>query len=217
MVKVPVGETVKVDLWNPEKRSGMVKYFTNTMDLVRAESQFELQKDDNAIVVESYDSFVVIVPKDEYTSLLKGYNLKNLNLKGLPPIILKILKERKDETGGILSFEELFSILKRTSIQNVITKKHLKKVLSIKNNPFDTVKLDNVTYVVMKPEENPEDQAEILKFSETHAYVMLEFLKRELQWSDIRLMKALDYLVEKGVCRREGSYRTGETYYFQKV
>ena len=91
MVKVPIGKIVRVDLWDSKKKRGMVKYFTNTMDLVRAESEFDLQKGDNAIVVESHDSFVLIVPKDRYTNLLNNNNpincqkiclkfLSNLNL-----------------------------------------------------------------------------------------------------------------------------------------
>ena len=130
MVKVPIGKIVKVDLWDSKKKRGMVKYHTNTMDIVRAESEFDLKKGDSAIVVESHDSFVLIVPKDNYTNLLKGGNANDIDLKGLSQEVYCMLKDRTEETGGILSFEDLFSIFKRTSIQDIITKKLLKKAVS---------------------------------------------------------------------------------------
>ena len=141
MVKVPIGKKVTVNLWDSKKQRGIVKYFTDTMDLVRAESEFSsLQKGDTALVVESHDSFVVIVPEDEYTQLLDGTRLDHINLKGVTRMIWKLLQERKEETGGILSFEEVWSIFRRSSIQNLITRKHLKRALKLRELPFDHLK-----------------------------------------------------------------------------
>ena len=62
MVKIPVGEKVEINLWNKKNKHGMVVYHHGTMDLCRAESEFDLKRGDIAYVVESYDSFVVVVP-----------------------------------------------------------------------------------------------------------------------------------------------------------
>ena len=78
MVKVPVGSVVKVDLWDTKKKHGIVKYYTNTMNLVRAESEFFLKKDDLAIVINSLEGFCNIIPKDDNHDILEGKNQQNI-------------------------------------------------------------------------------------------------------------------------------------------
>ena len=70
-----------------------------------------LSKGNLALVVESHDSFVLIVPKDEFVDLIKGDNFKSIDYEGLADVIYNILKDRISETGGILSFEEVYSVL----------------------------------------------------------------------------------------------------------
>ena len=214
MVKVPIGKIVKVDLWDSIKRRGMVKYFTNTMDLVRAESEFNLNKGDSAIVVESHDSFVLVVPKDEYMDLLKG---NSFNYKKFIFLVFNILKDRMDETGGILSFEELFSIFKRSSIQDRIKKKHLVKVTKINNDYFDLIKFDDSVFIVLKPATCLNDQNEILNFSRNKDYITIEMIHHSTSWSYLRISRILEYLKERGRCRKDTSFRTGDRYYFHNL
>ncbi|MHA1915984.1 MAG: hypothetical protein ACW986_08795 [Promethearchaeota archaeon] len=214
MVKVPIGEIVVVDLWNSKKKRGMVKYNTNTMDLVRAESEFDLYKGDLAIVVESHDSFVLIVPKDEYTEIVIDDGFKRIDIKQLIDIIFNILKEREKETGGILSFEDLYSILKRTSIQSIITKKHLIKAGKYKDVPFDRLKESGRSYFALKPTDCPDDEVKVLKIAENNTYVTKDLLQRATNWSDLRINRILDHLVRKKRSRKDSTYLNGDRYFF---
>lgn len=214
MVKVPIGKTVKVDLWDSNKKRGMVKYHTNTMDLVRAESEFDLQKGDPAIVVESHDSFVLIVPKDKYTNLFKEGNVKNIDLKGLSQEIYNMLKDRNEETGGILSFEDLFSIFKRTSIQDIITKKLLKKAMKLKDVPFEKIRQDSIVYLALNPAEVTSDEVILLGFSKEYSFLTIDIVQSLLGWSYLRIKRMLEYFVENGRCKKDENYRTGDRYYF---
>ena len=214
MVKIPVGKRVITDLWDTQKKRGLVKYLTNTMDLVRAESEFILHKGNTALVVESYDSFVVIVPEDEYTQLLHGPRIDQIDLKGVNQMIWKLLSTRKEETGGILSFEEVWSIFRRTSIQNLITRKHLKRALKLRKLPFDNIKFHGGTYLCLNPSENSEDVQQILRFSKTMPHLTVDQIQLELGWNEVRITRILEFLVKEGRVRIENSFRTGVKYYF---
>lgn len=215
MVKVPIGKEVEVNLWDSNKKHGIVKYYTDTMDLVRAESEFSLKKGDSAIVVESYDSFVVIVPEDEYTRLLHGHQLDGIDIQGLNELIYKLLKDRIKDTGGILSFDELWSIFKRSSIQSIITKKHLKKAIKVRQSSFDRIKDDGDTFIALKPQECLGDITQIVSHSSNISYVTKDFLQSTLNWSDLRIERILEYLTKEGRCRVEDSFRTGTRYYMK--
>jgi len=217
MVKIPIGEIVVIDLWNSSKKRGMVKYNTNTMDLVRAESEFNLTKGDLAIVVESHDSFVLVVPKDEYTEIVMDDKFKRIHVKGLIDIIYSILKERKNETGGILSLEDIYSILKRTSIQSIITKKHLNKAGKYKDIPFDRIKDSGRVYFALKPSDCPKDEVIVANIAKYHSHVTKDLLQRATNWSDLRINRILDYLVRKNRCRKDSTYLNGDRYFFQSI
>ncbi|MFX1377293.1 MAG: hypothetical protein ACFFA0_15955 [Promethearchaeota archaeon] len=214
MVKVPKGKVVKVDLWDSKKRRGMVKYNTNTMDLVRAESEFDLEKGDLAMVIESHDSFVLIVPKDKYTDLIKGENLKRIDVKRLVDVVFDILKEREEESGGILSFEEIYSILKRSSIQDIITKKQLTRAVNQKNARFDRIKEGRVIYLALKPKVCTLDKSTVLKIAKEHPWLTLDIIERETNWSAMRIKRTLAFFIENKCCRKESSYLTGNRYFF---
>jgi NADH pyrophosphatase NudC (nudix superfamily) len=76
MVKVPLKAKVEIDLWDAKKKSGLVKYYTTTMYLVRAKSDFDLKKGDQAIVIESKVNLVKVVPEKEYIKKPKSNFLK---------------------------------------------------------------------------------------------------------------------------------------------
>ena len=76
MARIDVGTKVIVDLWNVEKHKGMVKSQGNTMDLVRAESEFHLEKGEYAIVIESYENFAKVIPCDEFSHLIANKKFK---------------------------------------------------------------------------------------------------------------------------------------------
>ena len=215
MVKIPIGKEVKINLWDPKKKRGIVKFFSQTMDLVRAESEFALQKGDSAFVVESYDSFVVVVPEDEYTQVLQGHQLHGINIEGLNDLIYTLLKERRKETGGILSFDELWSIFKRSSILSIITKKHLKKAIKLRRSSFDRIKNEDGTFVALKPQENLADIKQMVELVSNISYATKDFIQSSLGWSDLRIERTLDYLIKEGRCRIEESFRTGTKYFMQ--
>lgn len=215
MVKVPVNKIVTVDLWDPVKKYGMVKYFTNTMDLVRAQSDFTLKKGDSAIVVESHPGFVQILPEDDFSTRVNWRSKKITDFKGMAHGIFNILKKSEKETGGILSFDEVFSELKQQTVRDIITKKHLVKIIATKDPSFDTIQQSNATFLALKATDAKDDETEILKLAEHREVMTIDTIQQLTKWSDLRIKRILDYLVEIGRCRKDSTYRKGLRYYFQ--
>jgi hypothetical protein len=215
MVKVPVNKTVTVDLWDPEKKYGMVKYFTNTMDLVRAQSDFTLEKGDSAIVVDSHPGFVQVVPEDDFSTAVNWKSKKITDNKGFAHGIFNILKNFESKTGGILSLEDIFSELKQYSIRDLITKKHLNKVIATKDPPFDVLQQSNTVFLALKASDSKLDQIEILKLTEQYEVITIDTIQQLTKWTDLRISRIFDYFVEIGRCRKDSSYRKGIRYYFQ--
>lgn len=217
MVRVPIGKTVEIDLWNTNKGNGMVKYHTNTMDLIRAESRFELKKGDKALVVESYDSFVQVVPLDEYTELFKRNSVRSFDYKKLGLKIHQILKLRQEETGGLLPFEELFNIFSSSTIGDVLSRKQLMKAAKRKDIPLEVFEEEDVEYVGLLIKDCTEDIARVLKMTKERAFLTIDIVQKYTEWSDMRIKRILEYLVLEGRCRKEDSYREGERYYFHNI
>ena len=118
------------------------------------------------------------------------------------------------ETGGILSFDELWSILKRTSIQNILNKKDLKKAINMKDSPLDKVKIEEIVYLALHPHENVEDIKDLVKFGTELSFITKNLIQTSFKWSDLRIERLFLYLVEQGSCRVENHFRTGTRYYF---
>ncbi len=173
-----------------------------------------LSKGNLALVVESHDSFVLIVPKDEFVDLIKGDNFKSIDYEGLADVIYNILKDRISETGGILSFEEVYSILKRTSIQEFIKKKHLMKAIKYKDASFDRITDNGGLYLALKPNDCPNDLLEIMNLSKDRPHITQKIIQQATQWSNLRIKRILNHFDEKGLCRKDSSYLTGERYFF---
>ncbi|WP_457559275.1 hypothetical protein [Candidatus Harpocratesius sp.] len=214
MVKIPIGEKVEINLWNHQNRHGMVIYYHGTMDICRAESEFELKKGDTAYVVESYDSFVVVVPEDEYTEIIDNFTSSKINYEKLAHKIWEILKEREVDTGGILTIDELYSIFHRTSIQSLISKKLLKKMLKIANAPYDHLKFEKKMYFALKAHEVVQDKAQLISLAQKYPFLTLDMIQSATGWSDVRINRMLNHLVRQNRVRKDETYRTGTRYYF---
>jgi len=214
MVKVPVGKKIQIDFWNDNKKQGLAKFFTDTLNLIRCESEFNLKEGDLALVIKSFDGNVIVLPDDEYSRLIKGLNLNKLDLDGLHTIIDKILKKSEPETGGILSFHEIISVLKNTSIKHLIKKKHLKTTAGFKNSAFDLVEENKVNYLAIKPSENSTDIQQILNFSKNQQFLTADMIQGKFGWSNLRIKRITEYLVNINRCRKSTSYRKGIRYYF---
>jgi hypothetical protein len=217
MVKVPIGTIVQVDLWDPKKKRGMIKYFTNTMNLIRAESEFSLIKNDMAIVIQSLEGFCLIIPKDENYDLLEGTKLQNINLKRLIIRMYEILKEYFDENGGILSIENFFYYFKKTTVKDFISKKLISKAMRNKEAPFDYIKDDDMEYAILRMADCANDERVIFSLARLHPYLTINFIQREIKWSILRIKRALNYLLQNDRCRKESSYLTGDRYFFPNI
>ena len=217
MVKVPIGKKIQIDFWNDNKKQGLAKYFTDTLNLIRCESEFKLKEGDLALVIKSFDGNVIVLPDDEYSRLIKGLNLNKLDLNGLHSIIEKILKKSEPETGGILSFHEIISILKNTPIKHLIKRNHIKKTAGLKNSAFDLVEENRVFYLAIKPSENSTDIHQILNFSKNMQFITVDTIQEKLGWSDLRIKRIMEYLVNTSRCRKSTSYRKGIRYYFFSI
>ncbi len=213
-MKVPIGKKIQIDFWNDNKKQGLAKYFTDTLTLIRCESEFTLKEGNLALVIKSFEGNVKVVPYDEYSRLIKGINLKKLDLDGLHSIIEKILKKSEPKTGGILSFHEIISSLKNTSIKHLIKKKHIKKTAGLKNSAFNLIEENRVIYLAIKPSENSTDIQQILNFSKNKQFLTLDMIQGKLGWPDLRIKRIMEYLVNINRCRKSSSYRKGIRYYF---
>lgn len=215
MARIDVGTKVIVDLWNAEKHKGMVKNYGNTMDLVRAESDFYLEKGQHAIVIESYENFAKVIPYDQYSRLIIDKKFK-LDIKALGRSVHGWLKEQAAENGGIASVIELLEFYKTTSIKHVINEGHFKVLASKKSKTLDAFTYDGMLYFAIKPSENLADQETIFALMKTHDYLGDVSIKAATGWSDLRIKRVMEYLASKGYCKVDSSYMSGNRYFFAK-
>ena len=127
MVKIPIGKKVQIDFWNNKTGTGMVRFQSDHLEIVKGSSDFNFLKGESALVIESFENFIKIVPDDKFSRLLYGSNMKKIDLSELSSIIKDILDENEKFNGGILSVDEIYNFLATTSIKFAIKKKHVKK------------------------------------------------------------------------------------------
>ena len=217
MVKVPLGAKVIIDLWDTRKKKGMVKFYDDTQYLVRGMSDFKLEKGDRALVVESEESFVHVVPFDRFTSVLKENRIDKINYSKLAHLIFKILQERERETGGIMQKDDLYELFQRSTIKSILKKKHLKKAIKLEEVPVERLKIKGVRYYALKPQLGSYDIQEVLKYAKDHSFITKEMIHKDKGWNNLRIERLLNYLVKYDYCRKDESYRTGIHYYFQNL
>ncbi|MHA1698049.1 MAG: hypothetical protein ACTSWN_04330 [Promethearchaeota archaeon] len=215
MVKVPVGARVIIDLWAPNKKSGLIKYFENSLELVPATSDFYLEKGQEALVVDSQENLVKVVPIDEFTPFIFKNNEFRVNFEVLMADIYKMLKKNLETNGGIMSIDELYYHYIQTSIKDVLKRKHLERIAKAKKKPFDVLKHEGMVYFAIKPAENPHDMELILKLAKNKKYLTIQMIQAETGWIILRIERILEYAVEKDYCEKDTEFRTGTRYYFR--
>lgn len=213
MVKVPIGEKVTVNLWDSDKKRGLVKYFTHTMNLVNAESNFHLEKGDKAIVIKSFDSFVVVIPDDEYTEVLDISKNTKVDREGLSKIVSKTLLDWDDKSGGILSIMALLELIHKTSLKYFVDRKDLKKLRKVKERNFDIIKDGGDVYFALHTSKTSSDIVQLIDFAKRMDYINYAMVKSEFKWSKLRIERDLEYLASLGIFRTDESYRSGTRYY----
>lgn len=215
-MKIPVGSKITVDLWDPTNKRGMVKYFDDTLSLLRAESDFPLITGQSAIVVKSFENFVRIVPDDEYSRAIQHTERKvKLDTDELIPFIYSHLKENLDSNGGIMSILELFHFFKQTSLNTFITLDKLYKISKVPSLPFQCIEEGGNLYFILPDSERMHDCRVLIDISKEDPVLSISKIRHKLHWSDLRIRKTLNYMVEKKYCRFETSYKDGDVYYFQ--
>ena len=214
-MKIPTGTKVTVDLWDSKNRRGMVKHSGDTLSLLRAESKFPLSKGQNAIVIRSYENFVEVIPDDEFSKAITGTGKQiKLDKQTLIEIILTHLRVNIEETGGITSILDLFHFFKQTTLGSLITLDKLYKISKMSGIPFDCVEEEGNLFFILPDSERTQDGQEIVLLSKKDPVLSISKIRHKLHWSDLRIRKTLNYLVEKKYCRYEDSYKDGEIYYF---
>ncbi|MBD3187968.1 hypothetical protein GF325_14115 [Candidatus Bathyarchaeota archaeon] len=213
MVKVPTGARVTVDLWSKNKGKGMVKYHADTMFLVRGESDFPLEKGVPAIVVESHENFVRIIPLDDYTRIL-GKNLTGINIEALSKVIYEYLKKHIDHTGGMVSVDDMLVMLKKTSIAMEIKRKHLLKAAGAGKYQVQLYEHGGIMFLALSEQECTTDQATILELAKGRDYLGMVEIRAVTGWKDARIVRVMDFLVERNACRKSSTYKDGMRFYF---
>lgn len=214
-MKIPIGTKVTVDLWDSRNRRGMVKHTGDTLSLLRAESDFSLDKGQGAIVVKSYENFVKVIPADEFSKAISGTGKQvKVDKQVLVTFILAHLHISIESTGGITSILELFHFFKQTSLNAFITLDKLYKISKMPSLPFECIADEGNLFFVLPDSERISDCRDIMNLSKTDPVLSVGKIRHMLHWSDLRVRKTLKYMVEKNYCRFESSYKDGELYYF---
>ena len=213
-MKVPVGATVIIDLWNSPRGNGMVKYETDTMSLLRGESDFHLEKGDKAIVIKSDDNFVQIIPKDSFSSILKFVNGKiELDIDGLARKVRSMLLETVPETGGILPYTDMFDAFEYSSVKGLVKAEHLHKAAKSREKLFEEISFEGETFLGIKISEIPDELTEVIDvFKRKGGNASDIELKHSLGWSDVRAHRAIEHLLANGTLRAFSSYKDGNRY-----
>jgi hypothetical protein len=193
----------------------MVKHSGDTLSLLRAQSEFPLRKGQNAIVIKSYENFVEVIPDDDFSKAIihSGSQVK-LDKHTLVEFILTHLHVSIEETGGIVSILDLYHFFKETSLSEFITLDRLYKISKMSSLPFECVVDEGNLFFALPDSERTNDHDEIIKLSKKDPVLSISKIRHSLHWSDLRIRKTLNYLVEKKICRYESSYKGGELYYF---
>lgn len=214
-MKIPVGEKVTIDLWDPRKGRGMAKRFGSTLDLVQAASEYPLHKGDEALVVASRENFVQVIPANRFSRVLVGSHLNKVDEGALLRIVHALLVESERETGGIKSVPDLFQELARTPLKRALTEKKLRKACQSRHAPFEYWEAgDQVDFVALEAVEVPHDQKVVFDYAREHAFLTRDMLQAMTGWPDLRVDRILAYLHETARVRKDASYRTGTRYYF---
>ena len=216
-MKIPVGSRVTVDLWDPSNRRGMVKHSGDTMTLLRAESDFPLKKGQGAIVVKSFENFVRIIPDDDYSrAILQTEKKVKIDNDELVSFIYTQLVDNLESKGGILSILDFFHFFRQTSLNTFITLDKLYKISKKQSLPFQCIEEEGNLYFILPDSERTRDCRELMNLAKEDPVLSVLKIRFKMHWSDLRIQKTLNYMVEKKYCRFESSYKDGEVYYFQK-
>lgn len=216
-MKIPVGTKVTVDLWDSRNRRGMVRHSGDTLSLLRAESDFSLDKGQGGIVVQSYENFVRIIPDDEFSKAISGTGKQvDLDNEVLVSFIRTHLHISIESTGGITSILDLFHFFRQTSLSTFITLDKLYKISKMQSLPFHCVEEDGNLYFILPDSERTNDCRELMDLAREDPVLSVAKIKHKMHWLDLRIRKTLNYMIEKKYCRFESSYKDGDVYYFQK-
>ncbi len=69
-------------------------------------------------------------------------------------------------------------------------------------------------FFVLPDSERTQDCGELMALSKEDPVLSVAKIRHRKHWSDLRIRKTLNYMVEKKYCRFESSYKDGELYYF---
>ncbi len=214
-MKVPIGVVVTVDLWDTARGNGMVRHEAGTLDLIRADSDFPLDKGDRAIVISSTDNFVRVIPKDSYSEILATGTLEP-RIDLLCMKIKVILESTMESTGGILSLSAVQQSFGKSSVRTLVSIDHIRKACKAKDKPFDEIVYDGEHYLAVKQAEAPGDQSSVLDLFKGQEVICEADLKLALQWIDVRLARVLNTLLQAGILRKDVSYKDGTCYYLPR-
>jgi hypothetical protein len=215
-MKIPVGTKVVIDLWDSVNRRGMVRHSGDTLSLLRAESDFPLVKGQSAIVVKSYENFAQVIPDDEFSNaIVETGNHVKLDKEVLISYIHAHLQISIEEYGGILSILELFHFFKQTSLKEFITLDKLYKISKVQPKPFQCIEEGGNLYFILPDSERIQDCRELMDLAKEDPILSISKIRHKTHWTDLRIQKTLNYMIEKKYCKFESSYKDGEIYYFQ--
>ncbi|HME50587.1 MAG TPA: tetratricopeptide repeat protein [Candidatus Lokiarchaeia archaeon] len=125
----------------------------------------------------------------------------------------------KDDTGGIISFIELFSRLKNEypsfngtpgDVLKALERLEKKRlIVGIKE-----LEGSNLKVVEFVPGDLTADPQQVLGIAAIKGMLTIEEIMSETGWEDFRVARVLDVLEQKGIARKSTTYLTGTRWYF---
>ncbi|MHA1311974.1 MAG: EAP30/Vps36 family vacuolar-sorting protein [Candidatus Helarchaeota archaeon] len=132
--------------------------------------------------------------------------------------ILNMAKKKILETGGIMTLAEVVLMINEGRPNDVVSALDVIKAINILENA-DIIpgikKLDSgIKIVEFIPVELTPDQSIILNLASKKGYITLEEILMNTNWTQDRIERVLQTLIDNNIAKVDLSYATGKRYYF---
>lgn len=132
--------------------------------------------------------------------------------------ILNLVKKKTIETGGIMTLAEVVLMINQGRPNEIVSALDVIRALNIleKAEVIPGVKkLDSgIKIVEFIPVELTPDQSIILNLASKTGSITMEKIIMKTNWTQDRIERALEFLIENNMAKLDISYATGKKYYF---
>ncbi len=121
------------------------------------------------------------------------------------------------DLGGVIKINKLYNLIKEKDKKLDFSLDDLSKVLkSMKKQGLisNIEEINNLKLITFIPLELSKDPKKLLNAISLEGVETKESLMKRLDWSETRVAKVLEFLMEKGICKSEDGSMMGSKFYF---